>query len=158
MQSCSRTPALAATLVQRSAALPIVRPTFARQVREKGTASMFANRTSRRIPQHMVRGKMHQNDIKQRSQKGKPHAETLKKFRLTRFGWERRRSRFRGWKKRQRSWLSKSNSRKIQYLHRADEQKLIRQSWFMRLKYRDFPREQNVNLLPIRAIIGCHFG
>jgi len=135
-----------------------VRHTGLGQVRAKGAATMFANRYSKRIPWHHVRGKMLTNQMKQNRQKGKNHAEVLKKFRLTRFGWQRRRARFNGWMKRKRSWLSKRNSRKIDFLHRSDEQKLIRQAWYFRLKYRDLPRERNVNLLPVRAIVGSHFG
>mmetsp|Transcript_13768 Transcript_13768/g.27809 ORF Transcript_13768/g.27809 Transcript_13768/m.27809 type:complete len:229 (+) Transcript_13768:38-724(+) len=152
-------PALAAAAVQRSCGQPVARLGAAGQVREFSYKKMSANNSqSRRIPWHMVRGKMLENQAKQNRQKGKNHADVLKRFRLTRFGWERRRSRFNGWMKRKRGWLSKRNSRKIEYLHRADEQKLIRQAWFLRLKYRDFPRERNVNLLPARAIVGSHFG
>lgn len=94
----------------------------------------------------------------QRSSKGKPQAEVMKKFRLTRFGWERRRARLRGWRKRNRSWASKRKSRTIEFTHRGDLAKLYRQCYFLRLKVRDFPREINVNLNPKRALLGSHFG
>ncbi|CAK0870020.1 unnamed protein product [Prorocentrum cordatum] len=95
------------------------------------------------------------------SAKGKNHKETAKRFRLTRFGWERRRARFHSFKKRQRSWASKRQSRTIAYLHRSDMPKLKKTMWKYRLKIRDFPTmrsDPNPNHLRSRALLPAAFG
>merc|ERR1711865_842623 len=51
-------------------------------------------RVQTRIPWARVRSRALQSEGKQRTTKNRNHAEVLKRFRLTRFGWERRRARF----------------------------------------------------------------
>merc|ERR1712014_432305 len=98
-----------------------------------------AYRVQTRIPWARVRSKVLANEGKQRTTKNRNHAEVLKRFRLTRFGWERRRARFHGWKKRRRSAASKAQSRKIQFVHRTDMLKMIRTATYFKLRIRDFP-------------------
>eukprot|EP00747_Dinoflagellata_sp_TGD_P208841 gnl/TRDRNA2_/TRDRNA2_82285_c0_seq1.p1 gnl/TRDRNA2_/TRDRNA2_82285_c0~~gnl/TRDRNA2_/TRDRNA2_82285_c0_seq1.p1 ORF type:complete len:187 (+),score=20.78 gnl/TRDRNA2_/TRDRNA2_82285_c0_seq1:92-652(+) len=110
------------------------------------------------IPWHRIRRKMQAQEIKQRKSKERNHSEILKRFRLTRFGWERRRARFRGKAKRRRSWLSKRNSRKIEYLHRSDFRKMRNTAPYFTLRVRDLPKDLNINARPERAILPAHLG
>eukprot|EP00435_Cladocopium_sp_Y103_P052619 s1448_g16.t1 len=97
-------------------------------------------------------------ESKQRSTKNRNHAEVLKRFRLSRFGWQRRRSRLRDGKRRRRSWLDKKNSKKIDYVHRVDMLKMIRSATYFKLRIRDFPKDPNPNVRETRGIVGSHFG
>ncbi|CAK9100903.1 unnamed protein product [Durusdinium trenchii] len=97
-------------------------------------------------------------ETKQRTTKNRNHAEVLKTFRLSRFGWERRRARLRGGNRRRRSWLDKKNSKKIEYVHRVDMLKMIRTATYFKLRIRDFPKDGNPNYRETRAIVGSHFG
>eukprot|EP00931_Biecheleriopsis_adriatica_P005596 TRINITY_DN107089_c0_g1_i1.p1 TRINITY_DN107089_c0_g1~~TRINITY_DN107089_c0_g1_i1.p1 ORF type:complete len:203 (-),score=24.58 TRINITY_DN107089_c0_g1_i1:104-685(-) len=115
-------------------------------------------RVQAKIPWGRVKSKVLAQEGKQRTTKNRNHAEVLKRFRLTRFGWERRRARFHGWKKRRRSSASKENSRKIQFVHRTDMLKMIRTATYFKLRMRDFPKDPNPNIRPTRAIVGSHFG
>lgn len=110
------------------------------------------------IPWQRVMGKVYKQEKKQRISKGRNHAEVLKRFRLTRFGWQRRRARLNGRRKRLRSYASKQNSKKIEFVHRSDMRMIRRTAWFYRLKIRDFPHDNNINLKPSRALTGAHFG
>mmetsp|Transcript_13511 Transcript_13511/g.24953 ORF Transcript_13511/g.24953 Transcript_13511/m.24953 type:complete len:84 (+) Transcript_13511:2-253(+) len=83
----------------------------------------------------------------------------MKRFRLTRFGWERRRSGFNGHRRRLLSWQLKRNRRKIEYLHRVDIIKLVKTAKYHKLKIRDFPRDdRNPNMKPSRLLVPAHFG
>merc|ERR1719188_2905689 len=106
------------------------------------------------IPWRRVMGKVYAQEVKQRKSRSKNHAETLKRMRLTRFGWQRRRQRYRGRYKHRRLYASKQQSKSIQYLHRSDMKLLHKCSWYFRLKVRDFPRDGNINLKPTRELAG----
>ena len=95
---------------------------------------------------------------RQRTTKNRNHAEVLKRFRLSRFGWQRRRARLRDGKRRRRSWLDKKNSKKIDYVHRVDMLKMIRSATYFKLRIRDFPKDPNPNVRETRGLVGSHFG
>ena len=102
--------------------------------------------------------KVHASAEKSRKSKGHNHAEVLKRFRLTRFGWERRRAGFHGKKKRLLSYKQKQQTKGITFLHRSDMKMIKRTAWMYKLKLRDFPQNPNPNLRPTRLICGSHFG
>ncbi|CAE7236035.1 unnamed protein product [Symbiodinium pilosum] len=93
-----------------------------------------------------------------RTTKNRNHAEVLKRFRLTRFGWERRRAHLRDGKKRRRSPQQKRNVNKIDFVHRHDMLKMVRTATYFKLRIRDFPKDPNPNIKETRAIVGSHFG
>ncbi|CAE7570264.1 unnamed protein product [Symbiodinium sp. CCMP2456] len=95
---------------------------------------------------------------KMRTTKSRNHAEVLKRFRLTRFGWERRRAHLRDGKKRRRSPQQKRNTNKIDFVHRHDMLKMVRTASYFKLRIRDFPKDPNPNIKSTRAIVGSHFG
>lgn len=115
-------------------------------------------RVMRKIPWNRVMRKVYANEVKNKTSKPKNHSETLKRMRLTRFGWERRRARFNGRWKRRRTFASKKQSKTIQYLHRSNWKMIEKTAYYYRLKIRDFPRDSNINLKPSREIAGSHFG
>ncbi|CAJ1351142.1 unnamed protein product, partial [Effrenium voratum] len=67
----------------------------------------YRQRLEKLIPHFRNRTNVLKQEIKQRTTKAKNHAEVLKRFRLSRFGWERRRARLRDGKRRRRKWQNK---------------------------------------------------
>ncbi|CAJ1377826.1 unnamed protein product [Effrenium voratum] len=117
----------------------------------------YRQRLEKLIPHFRNRTNVLKQEIKQRTTKAKNHAEVLKRFRLSRFGWERRRARLRDGKRRRRKWQNKLNAKAIDYVHRADMLKMIRTAVYFKLRVRDFPRDPNPNLREARQMIGSHF-
>merc|ERR1719221_2188989 len=66
------------------------------------------------VPWQHIRTKELENAKKEREAKAKSHKETLKRFRLTRFGWERRKAKFNSRRRRVFSYQSKKRARKIE--------------------------------------------
>eukprot|EP00928_Gymnodinium_smaydae_P074157 TRINITY_DN57221_c0_g1_i1.p1 TRINITY_DN57221_c0_g1~~TRINITY_DN57221_c0_g1_i1.p1 ORF type:complete len:258 (+),score=27.89 TRINITY_DN57221_c0_g1_i1:67-774(+) len=110
------------------------------------------------IPWRRVRGKVIAQEIKSRKARARNHAETMRRFRLTRFGWERRRAGLRGKKKRKLSREQRLRAKRIEYVHRVDMHKLKKTVPYMRLKFRDFPKDKNPNVRPERLLVPAHFG
>ncbi|OLP81774.1 hypothetical protein AK812_SmicGene37639 [Symbiodinium microadriaticum] len=110
------------------------------------------------IPWFRVRTNVLKQETKMRTTKNRNHAEVLKRFRLTRFGWERRRAHLRDGKKRRRSPQQKRNTNKIDFVHRHDMLKMVRTATYFKLRIRDFPKDPNPNIKSTRAIVGSHFG
>lgn len=80
------------------------------------------------VPKYHPYDAIHWNTLKIR--KRVAHLEKVKykiravksvagRFRLTRFGWERRRARFNGWRKREMTTAKKKQLRTIEYVHRG---------------------------------------
>merc|ERR1711860_355287 len=86
---------------------------------------------SNTIPWQLIRTKELENAEKERKSKAKSHKETLERFRLTRFGWERRRARFNARRRRNFSYQTKQRVKKIEFVHRADLRKLKRTAPFL---------------------------
>lgn len=110
------------------------------------------------IPWKRVVTKIRKMEDKSRTSPGRNHNESLARFRLTRFGWERRRAGLRAKDKRNIPWKKKRAHKKIDFVHRSDLFKLERTAINMRLRIRDLPRDTNVNLKACRAIVPAHFG
>uniref|UniRef100_A0A7S0ZPT4 Uncharacterized protein n=1 Tax=Noctiluca scintillans TaxID=2966 RepID=A0A7S0ZPT4_NOCSC len=111
------------------------------------------------VPWGLIRKREMAKRAKDNRTRQKPHAESLNRFRLTRFGWERRRARLRGWKKRLRSSASKKQSTMIQFVHRHDMPKLNKVSTHLKLKLRDLPlKTRNLNMMASRKLLPAHLG
>lgn len=154
--SLVRGPVAAATAAASSATQPS--PLCGRLSAGLVVRRTFAYRVQNMIPWRRVRGRVVAFDMQSRKARAKNHAETLKRFRLTRFGWERRRARLHGKARRNRSWASKRKSRTIEYVHRSDLPKLVRTVPYQRLMVRDPIINRNVNLRPERDILPAHLG
>mmetsp|Transcript_28308 Transcript_28308/g.65646 ORF Transcript_28308/g.65646 Transcript_28308/m.65646 type:complete len:204 (+) Transcript_28308:25-636(+) len=117
-------------------------------------------RLANKINWPRVREKVKQYQDRNKKDKMRNHSETLARFRLTRFGWERRRARFNGKRKRRRSRAAKMQSKKITFVHRSDWKKVSsRLLPLSRLYTRDWPRDMNLNLHPhVREILPAHLG
>lgn len=110
------------------------------------------------IPWERVMKKIYAKETQDRKSKAKNHSEVLKRFRLTRFGWERRRQFKAGRYKRRNSFRQRKKLKEIQYLHRSDFAMIRRCSWSYRLRRTDFPRDGNINLRSAREELGHRFG
>mmetsp|Transcript_43751 Transcript_43751/g.81645 ORF Transcript_43751/g.81645 Transcript_43751/m.81645 type:complete len:185 (+) Transcript_43751:37-591(+) len=122
------------------------------------TTQVRTYNVQRVIPWFRVRTNVLKQEGQMRTTKNRNHAEVLKRFRLTRFGWERRRAHLRDGKKRRRSPQQKRNANRIDFVHRHDMLKMIRQATYFKLRIRDFPSDPNPNIRETRAIVGSHFG
>eukprot|EP00927_Polykrikos_kofoidii_P067658 TRINITY_DN63102_c0_g1_i1.p1 TRINITY_DN63102_c0_g1~~TRINITY_DN63102_c0_g1_i1.p1 ORF type:complete len:245 (-),score=34.78 TRINITY_DN63102_c0_g1_i1:135-869(-) len=146
------------SLLRSPAAAGLPPPSFVLRNNSVGFGACRAYNVVKAIPWRRVRSRIVAFDRKQRKSKAKNHADTLTRFRLTRFGWERRKAGLRAMAKRRKSWASKKRARTIEYVHRSDINKLIRTVPYMRLKIRDPAINQNVNLRPSRQLVPAHFG
>jgi len=91
--------------------------------------------------------------------KHRDHSRALRKFRLTRFGWERLRAgRTSGQKLRNKTFKGRKELRKITFVKRADIKKLQVLLPNHKLRIRDAPRDNNPNILKSRKILPGHFG
>merc|ERR1712151_725900 len=82
------------------------------------------------IPWDRVRRRVLESENKWLNFKHKNHSETLKRFRLTRFGWERRRAGLNSTRRRNWSHAHKKKTRAIDYVHRTDLPKLVKTAPF----------------------------
>merc|ERR1712232_926674 len=111
-----------------------------------------------KVPWKRVRTRELAKANKDNTTKNKNHAESLKRFRLTRFGCERRKAGLNARKKRRWASWKRKRAKTIEFVHRSDLRKLMRAVPYYKFRVRDFPRDPNPNLRPARALLPAHFG
>eukprot|EP00397_Hematodinium_sp_SG-2012_P046448 GEMP01052480.1.p1 GENE.GEMP01052480.1~~GEMP01052480.1.p1 ORF type:complete len:183 (+),score=35.15 GEMP01052480.1:241-789(+) len=115
-------------------------------------------RSNKAIDFVRIKEKQRALDLMNKKVKLKNHAGVLQRFRLTRFGWERRRAGLHAQRKCRMTRKSKKEARRIDYVHRLDIHKVERCVPSMRLKIRDPPCDMNPNIRPIMRHFPCYFG
>ena len=95
-------------------------------------------------------------------QKSRNYPKTRKSatnhFRLTRFGWQHRRSRFKTAEKRNRRRYLKKRHKGIGYVHQRDF--LTMKKYFPKINFKQSssPRNRNINFGPFRPQLPAHIG
>eukprot|EP00929_Paragymnodinium_shiwhaense_P084576 TRINITY_DN45230_c0_g1_i1.p2 TRINITY_DN45230_c0_g1~~TRINITY_DN45230_c0_g1_i1.p2 ORF type:complete len:245 (+),score=34.74 TRINITY_DN45230_c0_g1_i1:85-819(+) len=113
---------------------------------------------SKIFPWKRIREKIVTKTLKYMKRKRSNHKESLRRFRLTRFGWERRKAGLRARAKRHQSYARRTRAKKIAYVHRHDYWKLKKAIPLLRFRVRDLPLDHNFNIKECRQALPAHFG